>query len=234
MNQYKVLNINLSLVTKLKESNNELDEAEHNKFIDYNDLLKLQNNLYNTWEQAFEQQAIIKNKDPTIRHLNIKSLLVAFYSLFPPQRLEPMTLKIVNSEAEAEKHDNAIYFKIRANIWVYLNTTKKFHKPIRYNINDDVIRNFSENNVNKLIDQIIESVKLYPREYLFITTNKAYIEKSLQKMLSELVHNKRLGVHVFRSVYISHWIPKLNKNQINRVLFFMRSSTEMLTTNYFK
>lgn len=33
MNKYKVLNINLSLVTKMQESNNELDETEQNKFI---------------------------------------------------------------------------------------------------------------------------------------------------------------------------------------------------------
>lgn len=60
MNEYKVLNMNLSLVTKMQESNNELNDIEQNKFIDYKDLLKLQNNLYNNWEQKFEQQGIKK------------------------------------------------------------------------------------------------------------------------------------------------------------------------------
>lgn len=45
INRYKMLNMNLSLITKMQESNNEIDETE--KYIDYNELLKLQNNLYN-------------------------------------------------------------------------------------------------------------------------------------------------------------------------------------------
>lgn len=83
---------------------------------------------------------------------------MAFYSLFPPLQLEPMSLNIVNSETEAKKYDNAIYIKNRSNIWVYLNTKKKFHKPTRNNINDESIKSFANENVNKLIDQLIESV----------------------------------------------------------------------------
>ena len=37
-----------------------------------------------------------------------------------------------------------------------------------------------------------------------------------------------------RSIYTSHYLPKLNKNQINRVAFLMRTSFNMLSTNYFK
>lgn len=114
-----------------------------------------------------------------------------------------------------------------------LKPQKKFQKPIRYNINDEVIRSFANDNANKLIDQITESIKLYPRKYLFINKNdKPYTEKGLQKMLSELLQNKNSGGK--RStvyIYISYWISKLTKNQINRVVFLMRSSAEVLTTN---
>ena len=64
-----------------------------------------------------------------------------------------MTFKIVKNETEALKHDNAILIKNTANIWVYLNTTKKMHKPIRYNLNDPIIRSFSGENVDNLINK---------------------------------------------------------------------------------
>ena len=40
-------------------------------------------------------------------------------------------------------------------------------------INDEVIKSYSKDNVELLILNIIESVKLYPRQYLFIN-NKDY------------------------------------------------------------
>ena len=235
INKYKVLNMSLSLIHNLKEGKNELDDKEEQKFIKYEDLLILQQSIYKIWEQKYEEQSIKKIKDPKIRYLNIKALLLAFYSLFPPLRLEPMTFKIVKSEAEALEYDNAIYIKNKANIWVYLNTVKKFHKPIKYNLNDDIIRSFSGGNVDNLINMLIESVKLYPREYLFINTDgEPYTEKGLQKMLSDLLPNKNLGVNAIRSIYASYWLPKLNKNQITRIAFLMRSSVSMLGTNYLK
>jgi CTP:phosphocholine cytidylyltransferase-like protein len=53
-------------------------------------------------------------------------------------------------------------------------------------------------------------------------------------MLSDLLPNKNLGVNAIRSIYASYWLPKLNKNQITRVAFLMRSSVSMIGTNYFK
>lgn len=235
INKYKLLNMSLSLINNLKEGENKLDDNEEKKFINYDDLIKLQKKLYKTWEKKYEDQLITKNKDPKIRYLNIKALLLSYYSLFPPLRLEPMTFKIVKSEAEALKHDNAILIKNTTNIWVYLNTTKKKHKPIKFNLNDDIIKSFSGDNVDNLINMIIESVKLYPREYLFINIDdEPYSEKGLQRMLTELLPNKNLGVNALRSIYASHFLPKINKNQIKRIAFLMRSSVSMLTTNYLK
>jgi hypothetical protein len=44
----------------------------------------------------------------------------------------------------------------------------KFHMPVHFYINDEIIKTFSKDNVELLIKNIIESVKLYPRDYLFI------------------------------------------------------------------
>ena len=100
-----------------------------------------------------------------------------FCFLFFPLRLEAMNLKIVDNEQEAEENEYSIYIKENNNIWVYLNSKKKFHKPIKYNLNDDLIKSFSKKNVDILIENIIESVETYPRTYLFISSNgKPYTE----------------------------------------------------------
>ena len=53
-------------------------------------------------------------------------------------------------------------------------------------------------------------------------------------MLFELVPDKNIGINPLRSIYTSHYLPKLNKNQINRVAFLMRTSFNILSTNYLK
>jgi hypothetical protein len=109
------------------------------------------------------------------------------------------------------------------------------HKPIKFNLNDPIIKSFSGENVDNLILMIIESVKLYPREYLFINTDgNLYSEKGLQKMLSDLLPNKNLGVNAIRSIYTSYWLSKITTNAIRHVAFLMRSSVSMLSTNYLK
>ena len=236
INKYKVLNLALSKINDIKEGENKLnDDREDKAFINYEELLKLRNNLYTEWAEEFDNTPLNKYKNPLLRIKNITSLLVSFYVLFPPLRLEAMNLKIVDNEQEAEENEYSIYIKDNNNIWVYLNSKKKFHKPIKYNLNDDLIKSFSKKNVDTLIENIIESVETYPRKYLFISSNgKQYTEKSLQKILYELVPNKNLGVNSFRSSYASYYVPKLNKNQLQRVAFLMRSSVSMLMSNYLK
>jgi hypothetical protein len=86
-----------------------------------------------------------------------------------------------------------------------------------------------------LIFNIFQSVKLFPREYLFINNKgEQYTEKGLQKMLFELVPDKNIGINALRSIYTSHYLPRLNKNKIIRVAFLMRTSFNMLSTNYLK
>ena len=71
---------------------------------------------------------------------------------------------------------------------------------------------------------------------MMLINNKGehYTEKGLQKMLFELVPDKNIGIDALRSIYASHYLPKLQKNQINRVAFLMRTSFDMLSTNYLK
>ena len=53
-------------------------------------------------------------------------------------------------------------------------------------------------------------------------------------MLYELLNDKNIGVNSLRSSYCSYYLNKVNKNQVDRIAFIMRSSPHMLYTNYFK
>jgi hypothetical protein len=103
------------------------------------------------------------------------------------------------------------------------------------NLNDDVIKSFSKKYVEMLIENIVDSVNDYPREYLFINTNnEPYSEKSLQRMLYDLLKEKSIGVNSLRSSYASYWVPTCNANQVQRIAYLMRTSSKMLYSNYLK
>jgi len=221
VNKYKVLNMALSKMHEIKERENILDEREEKAFIEYTELLKLRQQLYNEWLEIYENTPLTKYKNPILRIKNIMSLLVSFYTLYTPMRLEIMHLKIIKSEDEAIENEASIYIKNKNNIYLYFQTENKGHKPIKFNINDAVIKSYSESNINILIENTVESVELYPRKYLFETsTGKQYEEKSLQRALYELVPDKNLGVNGFRSSYYTYWYYKINKNQLDRAAIF--------------
>jgi hypothetical protein len=111
--KYKLINKNLSLIHEQKESENKLDEGEQKKFIDYNDLLKIRNNLYNDWVESYENLTIKIRKDISTRNKNIKSLLLSFYSLFPPLGNEGLNLKLVDSHEKAKKGDYNLHKRFK-------------------------------------------------------------------------------------------------------------------------
>ena len=182
INKYKIINITLSKIYEFGQKNNILTPLEETKFINYNELLKIRQDLYNDWENEYESTTLNKYKNTKLRIKNIKSLLLSFYLLFPPLRLEAFNLKVIKDEKDYKNNDSSIYIKDDNNIIIYLNTKKKGHKPIIYNLNDSVIKSFSKKNVELLINNIVESLETYPREYLFINSNnELYSEDGLKK-----------------------------------------------------
>jgi hypothetical protein len=91
--------------------------------------------------------------------------------------------------------DNKIMMHILYQRWYYyyyyyLNSKKIGHTPIIYNLNDDVIKHFLKTNVDLLINDIIESLEVYPRTDLFINSNNEFMfwrwfKKNVKR------HNKR-------------------------------------------
>ena len=76
--KYKLINRNLSLIHEQKESENKLDEDEQKKFIDYKELLKIRNNLYNDWVESYENLTIKNRNDINTRNKNILKTLKNF------------------------------------------------------------------------------------------------------------------------------------------------------------
>ena len=235
VNKYKIIQMALSKMHEQKEQQNELNEDEEQSFVPFKTLVEFRNKIYQDWDEKYENTPLNKYKNPQLRIENIKALLLTFYICFPSSRNEGLNLEIVDSEKEAKTKEAAIYIKDKNNIWIYYNTIKKNHKPIEFNLNDAVIKSYSKKYVELLIDTIIESVNDYPRKYLFINTNnEPYAEKSLQRMLYDLMKNKNIGVNSLRSSYASYWLPRCNANQVQRMAYLMRTSAAMLYKNYLK
>ena len=96
-------------------------------------------------------------------------------------------------------------------------------------------KSFSKKHVDCLIDNIVESLEVYPREYLFINSNnELYSDDGLKKLLKDITKNINIGVNSLRSAYVSHYFNELNNLQIERVGFLMRSSPSTLQNHYLK
>jgi len=70
---------------------------------------------------------------------------------------------------------------------------------------------------------------------LFInSSNNKYTAKSLQRALYELLPDKNIGVNSIRSAFVSYWWNKLNRIQIDRVAYIMRTSVSTMQQSYYK
>ena len=118
VNKYKLININLSKIYEYSQKTNTLTPLEATKFINYDDLLKIREELYNDWENDFENTGLNKYKNNKLRIKNIKSLLLSFYLLFPPLRLEGFKLKVIKDEKDYINNDASIFIKDKNNIIV--------------------------------------------------------------------------------------------------------------------
>jgi hypothetical protein len=92
------------------------------------------------------------------------------YILFPPFRGEIYDIKIIKNEADKDSNENTLYIKDSKNVILYLNGIKKKHEAIQINLNDNVIKSYSKNLIDRLINLIYESLNNFPRDWLFLNT----------------------------------------------------------------
>ena len=228
--KYSSLVIFISRNFEADEFDNVLSEEEMKKFVSFDIVLDKQKEL----KKQFE---LITNKQSTIAYdLNQDLLLISLYSLIPPLRNEPKTLKFTNSFQEK---GDWIVIKPKE-VLMDLNEEKKKHPSILFNLTKDA---------PDLATILNESYELYPRDYVF-THYKKYPDVSHQSSvasiddrLSSIFHytGKRVGVNALRSSYVSFMNSEAIKNgkqlsvkQKDKIAERMRSSRKYFDEAYLK
>ena len=228
--KYSALVIFLNRQFEDDEFDNVLSEEEMKKFVFFDVVLEKQKEL----EKQFE---LVRNKKSVIGYdLNQDLLLVSLYSLIPPLRKEPMTLKFSNTFQQ-----NGDWIVIKSDeVLMDLNEIKEKHPSILFNLTNDT---------PKLVKILRESYELYPRDYVF-THYRKYPDVSQQAStasLSDRLNNifsytgKRVGINALRSSYVSYMNSEAIKNgkQLSvkdkeKIAIKMRSSRKYLDEAYLK
>ena len=228
--KYSSLVIFLNQQFEANEFDNVLSEEEMKKFVPFWVVMDKQKEL----QKQFE---IIKNKNTVIAYdLNQDLLLVSLYSLIPPLRQEPMTLKFTT---EVKRAEDWIVIKPDV-VQMDLNEIKKRHDAILFNLTDDA---------PELARILRESYELYPREYVF-THYKKYPDVSQQASPATVSSRleaifkytgKRIGINALRSSYISSVNydiiragGQLTVNMKEKIAHKMRTSRKYLDEAYLK
>eukprot|EP00960_Hanusia_phi_P060689 764584-Hanusia_phi.AAC.2 len=126
------------------EEFNQVSNIEISRFIEYEKLLKIRDNLEQIW---------IRDMRNYSNHLDM--LLLSMYVLTYPNRKEIMTLRIIKSEEEDDyKGDFVLINDDMKNGYYILNTIKKKHDRIKIKLSPQL---------TKLLK---ESIRIYPRKYV--------------------------------------------------------------------
>ena len=228
--KYSALVIFLNRQFEDDEFDNVLSEEEMKKFVFFDVVLEKQKEI----QKQFE---LVRNKKSIIGYdLNQDLLLVSLYSLIPPLRKEPMTLKFSNT---IQQIGDWIVIK-SDEVLMDLNEIKKKHPSILFNLTNDA---------PELAKILRESYELYPRDYVF-THYKKYPDVSQQASTASLSDRlntifsyteKRVGINALRSSYVSFRDSEAIKNgkQLSvkdkeKIAIKMRSSRKYLDEAYLK
>jgi hypothetical protein len=228
--KYSLLNMVLKNTIDEVEGNNERNEIEQSRYLHWNFILQKTKQL----QRIFNK--ITNKKSKAAYEANLNLMVLSVYTLSRgPQRRELLTLDFTTDETRTE--GDFILFKANGDVVFDLNDVKKRHPSIQVPIEGE------------LLDIVKQSYELYPREFVFTSTNKY---PDVSKKASEAVTAKRLndifkqyyvsiGPSSLRSSYVSYrFHQEAEKNgmvtmNIQREMArWMRTSVEMLNESYAK
>lgn len=219
------------------EGDNELNVYEAKKYINWLDVLKIQQVMedqFDGMDDKYTKEAYDFNND---------LLLISLYSLIPPLRNE-----IKNMEFTTRKYDKTqlvtedhIYIsKNKKNIILLFNKKKKLHKKVQFDLTIGKFKNV------RLANIIRESYTLYPRDYPFTikntypdvdikATQRALDERLLYIFFKHGISNK-ISVNSLRSSYVSYAMSQkeLTYNEKELLAYQMRTSVQCLERSYNK
>ena len=211
---------------------NELNDFEKKKFIDFSEVLKIQKRLQTQFE------SLVNKHTKTAYDLNNDLLLISLYSLIPPLRNEVKSLKFTTTSKT--KGDWILF--IDGEVRLDLNEIKKRHDGIQFNLSEES---------PELARLLKESYDLYPRENVFTLKNKypqvdeKASEASLDTRLSNLFKTDfphlSISVNSLRSSFVSYANMEalkqgklLTVNEKEKIAKRMRSSRRYLDEAYLK
>lgn len=217
--QFKQLGYDLKVKRDKKEGQNELDDKEKENIQPFEYFVNLlENNKY---------------EDMKTKEKHYEYLILALLVLQPPVRTSFYTsCKITKTLNDLDDDQNYIFIKPDQAFFIInkdkVSNTKKYSSKgeLRY---IDI-----EN--KKLIKILNDSIKDFPRNYLFESNLKTGIkDETFLKYLRNITFIKHLNVDMMRSIYITHFYNK-NKTYKARddLALKMRHSTITASKNYYK
>ena len=225
---YKLLSLIIMFLGQeqdLLEGENKLSALEETKFLEFNKILGVRQNLENSFnglQNKLNIRAYDRNQD---------LILLSLYVLRPPLRNEIKELKFTSKN---ETEGDWIYIK-DDKVELILNEEKKKHDAITF----DIVKE------NKHLAELLkESYRLYPRLNVFTKKDK-YPDVSQKVSVASLDgriktlfngFGKNVGINSIRSSFVSHFfnIRKRTYNEMEALSVKMRTSVEQLLKSYNK
>lgn len=195
---------------------NRLSETEIGRMIDFEKIQNLRDELEANWRTRLQTVGISKSYK---EHSNM--ILISMYVLAKPERTEIMELKIIFDWSQNDKKNDFMYInKNCIQCWYVLNKWKKKHDKICIQLS------------KKLSKLIIESVTLYPREYIFTHYNHIHKQAKISTVCTRLRdmfrgYGKTVGVSSLRSSYVS-WLFRTNASTA-----YIREAAKEMRTSYY-
>ena len=220
-----------SLLIEKETGKNTLNKYEKDKYIDFDNLLKIRQDLEDNWRIELDKNSI---KSKSVWELHYKMLLLSSYVLTPCVRTELMITKFANTEEEMSDNIDYVYIPQELDKAVEYNfKICKKGKPVeRYTIG------YNDESRSKLSALFRESLLLYKRESVFPqikNMDKNATIANVNQFLRTLIKGTTLGVNVIRSSYIT-WRNKngVSYNDMKEDAIRLRNSVETQMKDYLK
>lgn len=219
------------IVIEKETGKNTLNKYEESKFISFDNLLEIRDNLEVKFKESLEKEGA---KSRSVWELHYKMLLLSCYTLTPCVRKELMGCKFAEKETDMNKEIDYIYVPKDVNKQVEYNfrIVKKGKPNERYIVGYD---NTSRNKLSKLLR---ESLLLYKREWVFPLLRNLDKKSSIEnvnRFFRNLIKGKTLGVNIIRSSYIT-WRNQngISYNEMKEDAIRLRNSVETQMKDYLK
>jgi hypothetical protein len=219
------------LLIEKETGKNTLNKYEKEKYIEFENLLKIRDELEENWRTELTKNSI---KSKSVWELHYKMLLLSSYTLTPCVRTELMIAKFATKEEDMSENIDYVYIPENIEEIVEYNfKICKKGKPVeRYKIG------YNDESKTKLTSLFRESLLLYKREWVFPlikNINEKSTISNVNQFLRKLIKGKTLGVNVIRSSYIT-WRNRngVSYNDMKEDAIRLRNSVETQMKDYLK